>query len=96
MEQATSTLASIDRLVASEGVQAVPASVDETLKSVQETLDSLSASSELQARLLPTISELEQTLISLRRMIDTLERQPNAIIFNRDYRDDPRPPAGSQ
>ena len=85
-----------DRLVASEGVQSIPGSLDKTLTELQATLTSMSADSELQARLLPTITELERTLGSLRKVLDTLDEQPNALIFNRKYRDDPRPPAGSQ
>ena len=56
----------------------------------------MSADSELQSRLLPTITELERTLGSLRKVLDTLGEQPNSLIFNRKYGDDPRPPAGSQ
>jgi len=94
--EANNMLASIDRLVASEGVQSLPASLDETLIELQATLASMSADSELQARLLPTITELERTLGSLRKVLDTLDEQPNSLIFNRKYGDDPRPPAGSQ
>jgi paraquat-inducible protein B len=56
----------------------------------------MSADSELQTRLLPTITELERTLASLRQVLDTLDEQPNALIFNREYREDLRPPTGSQ
>ncbi len=96
VQEAQNTLASLDRLVAGDGMQSLPASLDETLKELQQTLSSLSADSELQTRLLPTITELERTLTSLRLVLDTLDEQPNALIFNRKYKDDPRPPAGSQ
>ena len=59
------------------------------------TAASFSGDSELQERLLPTVTELERTLSSLRQMLDMLDQQPNALIFNRDYREDPRPPAGT-
>jgi len=94
--EATNTLTSLDRLIAGEGVQSLPASLDKTLTELQATLASMSADSELQTRLLPTITELERTLGSLRQVLDTLKEQPNALIFNRKYREDPRPPAGSQ
>jgi paraquat-inducible protein B len=96
VREAEQTLASIDRLLGSDEMQAVPGTLDDTLEKLQVTLASLSADSELQARLLPTITELGRTLSSLRQVLDTLERQPNALIFNREYGDDPRPPAGSQ
>ena len=96
VSEAKNTLASLDRLIAGEGMQSLPASLDKTLTELQATLASMSADSELQMRLLPTITELERTLASLRQVLDTLEEQPNALIFNRKYGEDPRPPAGSQ
>jgi paraquat-inducible protein B len=96
VSEATHALSSIDRLVAGPSMQDLPTSLDGTLRELRATLGSLSADSELQGRLLPMITELDRTLLSLRQMLDTLEQQPNALIFNRKYRDDPRPPAGSQ
>ena len=69
--------------------------IQATLDELQVTAASFSGESELQERLLPTVTELERTLSSLRQMLDTLDQQPNALIFNRDYREDPRPPAGT-
>lgn len=89
------TLASLDRLLGSEGMQTLPDRLGATLEELQVTAASFSGESELQARLLPTVSELERTLSSLRQMLDTLDQQPNALIFNRAYREDPRPPAGN-
>jgi paraquat-inducible protein B len=76
-------------------MQALPDRLGATLDELQVTAASFSGDSELQERLLPTVTELERTLSSLRQMLDTLDRQPNALIFNRDYREDPRPPAGT-
>ncbi len=45
---------------------------------------------------LPLCAELDQTLESLRRLFDELERQPNSIIFGRDPGEDLRPPSGTQ
>ena len=90
------TLASLDDLLGSEGMQALPERLGETLEELQVTAASFSGESELQERLLPTVTELERTLASLRQMLDTLDQQPNALIFNREIREDPRPPAGTQ
>jgi len=90
------TLASLNEVLAGDAMQALPKSLDRTLAELQNTLASFSGESELQARLLPTISELDQTLASLRRVLDTLADQPNALIFNRAQRDDPQPMAGSK
>ena len=66
------------------------------LAELQETLDSVSAESALQERLLRTVTELDRTLQSLRDLLETLDQKPNALIFNREPGEDPRPPAGSQ
>jgi len=94
--EARNTLASLDRLVGGDGMQSLPESLDKTLGELQSTLASLSADSELQTRLLPTITELKRMLGSLRQVLETIEEQPNALIFNREYGEDPRPPAGAQ
>ncbi len=96
VKEAQQTLASIDRLLGSDEMQAVPGTLEDTLQNLSSTLASLSPDAELQARLLPTITQLERTLSSLRQVLDTLDRQPSALIFDREYGDDPRPPAGSQ
>jgi paraquat-inducible protein B len=90
------TLASLNEILARDAMQSLPKSLDRTLAELQNTLASFSGESELQARLLPTISELDQTLASLRRVLDTLSDQPNALIFNRAKREDPQPRAGSK
>ena len=89
------TLANLNRVLESDDMQSLPGSLDATLKSLQATLDSVSGDSELQARLLPTITELDRTLTSLRRLLDTLSDQPNALIFDRKPVPDLRPPAGA-
>ena len=90
------TLAAVNEIVASEEMQAMPASLQGALDELETTLASFSDDSELQARLLPTVTELQRTLTSLRQVLDTIDEQPNSLIFNRDYREDPRPPAGPQ
>ncbi|MBW2536895.1 MAG: hypothetical protein JRI55_35745 [Deltaproteobacteria bacterium] len=88
-------IADIDRVVASEGVQALPASLDETLGELRDVLDSVSTDSAMQTQLLRTLAGLDRTLLSLRNLLETLDEQPNAIIFNRELGEDPEPPAGS-
>ena len=89
-----SVLGHVDQLVAN--AEPVPTSLDDTLREVEVTLASFSAESELQTRLLPTITELERTLASLRSLLSTLDQQPNALVFDRAHSEDPTPPAGNQ
>ena len=88
-------LADLDAIVASRGMQELPATLEGTLVELRETLDSVSADSPLQGRLLRTATELERSLQSLRRLLETLEDQPNALIFSRPPGEDPEPPSGS-
>jgi paraquat-inducible protein B len=89
-------LADVNAIVASEDMQALPASLEATLAEVRHTLDSLSADSAMQERLLLTMTEFDRTLGSLGNVLKTLEEQPNALIFNREPGKDPQPPAGPQ
>ena len=89
-------LADVDAIVASEDMQSLPASLEATLAELRDTLDSVSADSAMQERLRRTMTEFDRTLKSLRDLLETLEEQPNALIFNREPGDDPQPPAGSQ
>jgi len=88
-------LADVDAIVASEGVQSLPASLETTLAQLRETLDSVSTDSAMQERLLRTITEFDRTLQSLRGLLETLEEKPNALIFSSEPGEDPQPPAGS-
>jgi len=96
LDGADRLLADVDAIVASKDMQSLPASLEATLAELRDTLDSVSADSAVQERLLRTMTELDLTLQSLRALLDTLEEQPNALIFNREPGDDPQPPAGSQ
>jgi len=90
------TLAGVNKIISSDEMQALPETLDQTIEELRVTVASFSADSELQARLLPTVTELQRTIVSLREVLDTVSEQPNSLIFNREYREDPRPPAGSQ
>ena len=88
-------LADVDAIVASEDVQSLPASLEGTLAQLRDTLGSVSTDSEMQERLLRTVTELDRTLQSLRGLLETLNEQPNALIFSSEPGEDPQPPAGS-
>jgi paraquat-inducible protein B len=71
-----------------DGVDRLLANVDAIVAS--EDTQSIPASLEA------TLAELDRTLESLRNLSETLEEQPNALIFNREPGEDPEPPAGPQ
>ena len=75
-------------------MQQLPNSLDATLGDLREALDGVSADSSLQEGAQVTLVELDHTLRRLRELIETLNEQPNAIIFSRAPSDDPVPPSG--
>jgi len=89
-------LASLNTILVSEHTRSIPESLNATLAELTDVLDSVSAESALQERLLSTVGELDRTLERLGTLLDTLSEQPNALIFNRDLEEDPQPPAGPQ
>lgn len=83
----------IQRLLSEEGVQNLPANLNQTLDELRSTLQSFSQES-------PAYQELTNTLDSLRALLDdlkpvarTLREKPNALIFNRRDTEDPQPRA---
>ena len=42
------------------------------------------------------MTEFDRTLGSLGNVLETLEEQPNALIFSSEPGEDPQPPAGPQ
>jgi paraquat-inducible protein B len=93
--QAERTLRELNAILGSDAMQQLPASLDATLAELRLALGSISADSPLQQGLLGTIAELDRAIESLGGFLETLEEQPNALIFNRPPGEDPRPPAGS-
>jgi paraquat-inducible protein B len=95
LDRVDQLLADVDAMVASEDMQSLPASLEGTLAQLRDTLDSVSADSVMQERLLRTVTELDRTLQSLRTLLETLKEKPNALIFSSEPGKDPQPPAGS-
>ncbi len=95
LDVATQVLADLSAMLGSEEAKGLPVSLDGTLVELQGLLRSVSAESRIQEQLLRTITELDRTLESFREVLSTLEDKPNSLIFSREPRADPRPPAGS-
>jgi paraquat-inducible protein B len=92
--EVNTALADLNVILASDGMRALPASLDSTLAELRGVLASVSGSSEMQQDLQTTLEELDQTLATVRAFVAELSDQPNALIFNRAPAKDPRPPAG--
>lgn len=95
VRRANRTLAGLETIVASREMRELPGTLEGALEELRSTLDSVSPDSPLQERLQRTTTELDRSLKSLRRLLETLEEQPNALIFSRIPREDPQPPSGA-
>ena len=89
--QARELLASVDQLVTNEATQALPARVEATLLELERTAASFSQGSELYGNANDTLTELNQTLQSVRTLAQTLEKKPSALIFSQPQQADPVP-----
>lgn len=93
-KSATETIQSADRLLASQSVQELPATLEATLADLREVIDDFSADSALQDRLILALAELDYSLRSIRELATTLNERPNSIVFDRPHAPDPVPPPG--
>lgn len=91
---AVDAIESANRLLASQSMRDLPASLDATLAGIRSTLAGLSADSALQENLLAALVELDHVLHSFRKLANTLNEQPNSLVFARRISPDPVPPAG--
>ncbi len=82
-------------LMSDPSMKQLPIALEATLVGLQETLASVSSDSSLQEKLIFTLEELDRSLVSVRLLADTLNEQPNSLLFKRKTRPDPVPPEGS-
>ncbi len=81
-------------LLASESVRGLPGKLDESLTRLDGTLSSYAEDGTMSLQLERTLRELDETLESIRGVAETLERDPNAVIFPTRPPPDPSPRAG--
>ena len=90
---AAEAMENANRLLASKSLRNLPDSLDATLAGMRSTLAGLSADSALQENLLAAVVELESVLRSFGKLANTLNDQPNSLVFARQISPDPVPPA---
>jgi paraquat-inducible protein B len=95
-DSAADAVANLEAILASRSLQEMPLALEATVEELRDVLDSVSSDSELHARLMRTTTELDRTLRSMRKLMDTLDDQPNSVIFGGEQPKDPAPPAGTQ
>lgn len=94
-EQLQQTNARLDSLLASDDTQALPAALKKTLSSINETLAGFDQNTPAYQQLQDSLQQLNEVLRDLRPLAETLNRQPNALIFDRTPVADPQPQKGN-
>ena len=88
------TLGSLNDLIASKETQAIPGDLRKDLTEFQKTLAGYNGQSAFYQDLSGVLTQLTETLRSLKALTSTLERSPNSIIFGKPG--DVSPPRGSR
>ena len=88
------TLAELRGLLASDDTRALPATLNDTLGELTGLLRELSATGGFPDHINRSLIELNATLRSLQGLTDTLQEQPNSVIFPIKHEADPTPRAG--
>lgn len=85
------SLQQIDNLLRTKEIQALPQSLNTTLREIQKAAHSLSPKGTLYAEINKSLQTLQQTLKQMSPILDTLKNKPNALIFNAETPTDPIP-----
>ena len=88
------TLKSLNDLIAQKETQAIPGDLRKDLAELQKTLAGYNGQSAFYQDLSGVLTQLTETLRSLKSLTSTLERTPNSIIFGKPG--DVSPPRGSR
>lgn len=95
LAQLEGALRELRRLLASDDLQALPASLNATIAELEATLASVSPNAAVDSRLSQTIADLDRTLKAINELVKTLSDKPNSLIFSGSPEQDPSPPAGN-
>jgi len=93
LEQVRQIAESVNALVSDPATQQLPASMNDTLRELQNTLNGFSSGSSGYRQLNDTLKQLEVLMRDLQPVARTLREQPNALIFDREVQADPLPRA---
>ncbi|MGL5030810.1 MAG: intermembrane transport protein PqiB [Aeromonas sp.] len=88
--------ANLSKLTGKEATQQLPASLNKSLKQLQETLQTYDAHSQTNQELRQSVQTLNQLMRELQPLAHSLNERPNALIFDRASPLDPEPKRGKQ
>lgn len=86
----------LDKLTGQQATRELPDSLNQSLRQLQQTLQSYDGESRTNRELQKSISALNQMLRELQPLVRSLNEQPNALIFDRNSNPDPQPKRGER
>jgi paraquat-inducible protein B len=90
------TVNSIGKLVAQDGVQSLPAELQQSLDKIQQTLDGFTSNSTVYQNLDEALIQFEQTMAELEPVLQQINEKPNSLVFGEDQVADPIPVKGGK
>nr|WP_205598951.1 intermembrane transport protein PqiB [Aeromonas rivipollensis] len=88
--------ANLEQFTAQPSTQQLPASLNESLKQLQETLQTYDVRSQTNQELRQSVQSLNQLISELQPLVHSLNEQPSSLIFDRSRPKDPEPKRGTQ
>lgn len=92
-EQLTRTVKGLNDMMASPEFKQLPADIQQSIRSLRNTMDGFSQQSPTYRELQGTITQLNQLLRNVQPAVRKLSDKPNALIFNGGNVNDPQPKA---
>lgn len=96
MQQLSSMVQQFDALLGSEQVQQLPADLQQSLTSLQQVLAGFSPGAPVYDRLNGNLQALDQVMRELQPVLQTLNQQSNALVFDAEQPADPQPKRAKQ
>lgn len=92
-EQLTRTVKGLNDAMASPEFKQLPADIQQSIRSLRNTMDGFSQQSPTYRELQSTVTQLNQLLRNAQPAVRKISDKPNALLFNGDNVNDPQPKA---
>jgi paraquat-inducible protein B len=96
LTSAEQTVDSVHNLLEQEGVQSLPAELEQSLNKIQQTLDGFAPNSSVYRNLDDSLVQLNKVMAELQPVLRQLNEKPNSLLFGEDKVADPVPVKGGK
>ncbi len=93
MKELEATLAEARAFLSNDSTREIPESLNNTLAELQTSIESLGPGGQVQGDLRRTLDELRSALRAFESLSETIDEEPNSLLFGRDSSGDPIPRA---